>query len=554
MACPWVVASLSPVDIYVRHVYASPVSGDHGQSDDVSVGPTVDGEFANSVDDGYGTGRAGLAGWIDSVGDALPSAWRRRIGAGVVAGIGSLLVGVPLYHLTQHAVSVNAVAGDALPLVFGATLLCVGSWLGWRGDDLASLVTAFWVAAGLSVTSLVAFYVLTLHTAHGHVVESPWFLVYDVAATGAVGGLLISRYDVRSRRRHRRLSQQERRFRAVFEGTLDALVVIDDEGRYLEANPAATDLFGLSRTELVGRRVTEFVAEDGKADDSWAAFLDGSGQRGEYELVQPDGGARTVAVAATPNVRPGRHLAALRDVTERVEREAELDQERARIEFLNRLLRHHVLNGMNLVLAKLDALEPSVPAERRVDLDTARHRSEEIVDLIQTARQLATDVSTAGDGRSIDVREPLAEAVEDVRATYPAAAIDCDTPDEPVWVHADGMLATAFDHLLTNAVQHNDAASVQVAASVAVESETVTITVADDGEGIPPERLTQLFADEEFAHTRDWGGFGLSIVHALVREYDGRVWAEANEPSGAVFHVELQRAEGPGGRRRDSTA
>lgn len=516
------------------------MSGEHGGSEGRTSGPTVDGDFVGFVDDSYGSGGVGLIGWIES--------------AGVVAGIGASLVAVPLYHLSRHVVSIDALVGDALPLVFGGILLSVGTWFGWLSDDdMAPLVTAFWVTVGLLVTSLVSLYFISLHVAHGHVVESPWFLVYDVAATGAVAGLLISRYDVRSRRRHRHLREQEQHFRAVFEGTLDALVVMDDEGRYLEANPAAADLFGLSRAELLGRHVTDFTADELEVEEGWPRFLAESGQRSEYEIVRADGETRTIAVAATPNVRPGRHLAALRDVTERVEREAERDRERARVEFLNRLLRHNVLNGMNLVLAKLDALEPSVPPEKRTDLDTARHRSEEIVDLIQTARRLATDASAVVDDRPIDVRDTLTDATEAVRTSHPETTVECDVPDDAVWVLADGMLETVFDHLLSNAVQHNDATSVRVSASVTVDPETVTITVADDGDGMSPERLALLFESDEFAHTRDWGGFGLSIVHALVREYDGRVWAEPNEPHGTVFHVELRRAV-PDGERRDSSS
>jgi PAS domain S-box-containing protein len=526
-------------------VYGGVVSGEHGRTDEVTVGA--------AVDDGSGGGRAGLVGWIDIFGSQLAPAWRRRLGGGVVAGVGGLLVGIPFYHLVRHTVSVEALAGDAVPLVFGLILLGTGAWLGWLGDDdLAPLVTAFWVTVGLVVTGLVTLYLLTLHTAHGHVVESSWFLVYDVSATGAVAGLLISRYDVRSRRRHRRLSQHERRFRAVFEGTLDALVVVDDEGRCLDANPAAADLFGVPRVELIGTHVGDFAPDDLPVGENWAEFVRGAGQRGEYELARADGETRTVAVAATPNVRPGRHLAALRDVTDRVEREADLDRERARVEFLNRLLRHNVLNGMNLVLAKLDALEPSVPADHRDDVEAARHRGEEIVDLIQTARRLATDVSSDGTDRRVDVRDPLTDAVADLRTAYPEATVECDVPDEAAWVRADGMVETVFEHLLTNAVQHNDPASIHVTATVSVEPETVTVTVADDGDGVPPDRLAQLFDEEAFAHTRDWGGFGLSIVQALVGEYDGRVWAEANEPSGTVVTVELPSAE-PDGEGHDSS-
>jgi len=519
------------------------VSGEHGGSDEATVGPSVGSNLADVLDDGGR--RAGLTGWLESIVVDIPSAWRRRIGGGAVAGIGAILASVPLYHFYRHTASVDALLGDALPLVFGFVLLGTGAWLGWLGDDdMAPLVAAFWVTVGSLVTTGVALYFLSLHAAHGHVVESPWFLVYDMSATGAVAGLLISRYDVRSRRRHRRLSQRERQLRAVFEGTLDALVITDDEGQYVAANPAAAELFGLSQAELVGKRMDDFARETTDADDRWETVLDEGEARGEFELVSAAGERRTVAFAATANVLPGRHLSALRDVTAQVEHERELGRERARVEFLNRLLRHNVLNGMNLVLAKLDALEPVVADERRDDLTVARDRSEEIVDLVQTARRLATDVSAGGTERTIDVRDPLTDAVEDVRSTYAEATVDCDLPDDAVWVRADGMLETVFDHLLTNAVEHNDA-PVRVAVAVTVDAETVTVTVADDGDGIPPERRSQLFEEGEFTHTRDWGGFGLSIVHALVQEYDGRVWSTPNEPSGTVFHVELDRVHGP---------
>jgi signal transduction histidine kinase len=135
-----------------------------------------------------------------------------------------------------------------------------------------------------------------------------------------------------------------------------------------------------------------------------------------------------------------------------------------------------------------------------------------------------------------------------VRTAHPEVTVECDVPDEPPWVHADDMLKRVFDHPLTNVAEHNDA-SVHVAATVTVDPERVTVTIVDDGDGIPPERLAQLFTAEEFGHPRGWGGFGLSIVHALVREYDGRVWAADNDPSGTVFGVELRRADAPDERR-----
>lgn len=506
------------------------MSDRYGDTDDVALGRHVEDDLADLLAERRT--RAGLTGWLGSVVPDVSARWSRRLGSGVVLAVGVAILGIPPYHLLQHGGPVEALLNDLVPLVFGAILVGTSVWLSWKADAPAPSVTAFWVAAGFGVAGIVSLYILTLHTSHGHVVESPLFLVYELAATGAIGGLVVSRYDVRARRRHGRLSSRERQFRAVFEGTLDALIITDDEGRYVTANPAAADLFGLPRSELIGMCVGDFL----EGDDP---FANGGRRRGEIDLERPDGETRTVAFAATANVLPGYHLSALHDVTDRAEREAEVVEERARVQFLNRLLRHNVLNGMNLVMAKLDELEASVPDDRQDDFDVIRHRSEEVVDLVQTARRLATDVET---DRCIGVRVPLERAVEGVRETYPESTVEFTPPPAEVRVRGDDMLETVFDNLLTNAFEHNDAADVTVTVGVDAGAETVRVTVADDGDGIPPERRAQLFKDGEYEHARDWGGFGLSIVDVLVREYDGRVWVDANDPNGVVFSIELQRA------------
>jgi PAS domain S-box-containing protein len=512
-----------------------------------------------SLDDGragapVGNGLVGVLagrspnGWLTGTPatrlDRLSVTWRRRLGGGGVSGVGLLLVSVSVYHLSRHAPSTEGLLDGLLPIVFGATLVVAGGWLHRSSDDdVAPVVTAAWILVGLVGASLVSLYALTLHVAHGHVVEAPLFLVYDVAAMGAVAGLVVSRYDLKARNRHRRLSEREQQFRAVFEGTPDALVITDDQGRYVAANPAAADLFGLERSELVGKRLAAFTPDDVDVGEEWAAFLDEGTRRGEFELVRADGEVRPVAFAATANVLPGRHLSALRDVTERTRREQELSEERARVEFLNRLLRHNILNGMNLVVAKLDALADDVPDDRRKDVEMARHRSEEIVDLVQTARRLANGVS---DGiERCPVADPLSAAIENVRETHPQATVGWTRPEDGPRVRADDMLETVFDHLLRNAVEHNDTESVRVAVGVEADAETVTVRVADDGVGIPAEQRGELF-DGGFSHARDWGGFGLSIVDVLVDRYGGCVRVTANEPGGVTFHVELPRADDGG--------
>ena len=125
----------------------------------------------------------------------------------------------------------------------------------------------------------------------------------------------------------------ERQFRALFERTPDAIVVADDRGRYVDANPAACVLLGLSRKQLLGRRffadLADF-ADDADLDEGWQGFLEVGGRSGEVRLLRPDGTVRFVEYTATAAVVPGRHFGILRDLTERRSTQ-QLALQRARI-------------------------------------------------------------------------------------------------------------------------------------------------------------------------------------------------------------------------------
>jgi signal transduction histidine kinase len=70
----------------------------------------------------------------------------------------------------------------------------------------------------------------------------------------------------------------------------------------------------------------------------------------------------------------------------------------------------------------------------------------------------------------------------------------------------------------------------------------VLVAVRDSGPGIDPEHLGRVF--EAFYTTKSSGvGMGLSICRSIIDAHGGRLWAEANEPRGAVFQFTLPGAE-----------
>ncbi len=126
------------------------------------------------------------------------------------------------------------------------------------------------------------------------------------------------RYTLAQARAAEELRASERRLRAVYESTRDALVIFESEGQYcVEANPAACDLLGLPRSKLIGRTL---------AGDTPPRFLYppvsheslGDGRvKGELRFERADGARRDIEFLITVNFLPGYDLSVLRDVTER---------------------------------------------------------------------------------------------------------------------------------------------------------------------------------------------------------------------------------------------
>jgi signal transduction histidine kinase len=69
-------------------------------------------------------------------------------------------------------------------------------------------------------------------------------------------------------------------------------------------------------------------------------------------------------------------------------------------------------------------------------------------------------------------------------------------------------------------------------------SDEVLVALRDSGPGIDPEHLKRVF--DSFHTTKPRGiGLGLSICRSIVDAHGGRLWADAKEPEGAVFHFTL---------------
>jgi PAS domain S-box-containing protein len=124
----------------------------------------------------------------------------------------------------------------------------------------------------------------------------------------------------------------EREFTSVYQHALDGILILDDRGVCLDANPAAFALLGAPPAVLVGHSFAQFYAEQVEFDRDWRTFLERGYQRRQAQLFRPNGSKVFVHLRATANYLHGRHVVILCDTTERVEAQDSLRESKERLQ------------------------------------------------------------------------------------------------------------------------------------------------------------------------------------------------------------------------------
>jgi len=116
------------------------------------------------------------------------------------------------------------------------------------------------------------------------------------------------------------LTRSRDKYKAAFQEANEAIVIVDDNGRIMDANPATSTVFGLDHQKLMGRPIAEFLSDDFEFKTEWRELLETGGERDIAPVLGIDGVDRVLEYSATADIIPGQHLFVGRDVTEQEKR------------------------------------------------------------------------------------------------------------------------------------------------------------------------------------------------------------------------------------------
>jgi two-component system OmpR family sensor kinase len=202
-----------------------------------------------------------------------------------------------------------------------------------------------------------------------------------------------------------------------------------------------------------------------------------------------------------------------------------------------------------------DAVPPDIAhALGRVESESAR--MSELVDELLLLAQLDAGRPLASE--SVDLTRLAIDVSSDARAAAPGHRWQLELPDEPITVRGDELrLHQVLANLLSNAARHTPAGTA-VNVAVSATPHTAIVTVTDDGPGIPPELLPDIFerfvrGDSSRSRAAGSSGLGLAIVQAVTAAHGGHAEV-SSRPGETRFTITLPLAGAEGEPGQQSQA
>ena len=310
---------------------------------------------------------------------------------------------------------------------------------------------------------------------------------------------------------------------ALIDACPDGVLLVDDQGRILLANPIAATMFGHTVDELVGTSVDELVPPEYREAhpghrDSYAQHPAirpmGTGPR--LFAQDANGGMFPVEISLSPIAIDGRNhtIATIRDVSDRQEFATEMamlqDRERIARDIHDMVIQRLFAAGMSLQAVQGQA-QPPVVADR------IAATINELDDTIRELRAAIFRLGQQGEKRSLSAQ--LTEIVHE-RSRHlgfePELRIVGDSDRLPEFI-ADQLVATVTEGL-SNVVRHAEATEARI--RIEHHGDRLSLSIADDGRGLPNEPKRS---------------GGLSNMMWRAAELGGSCTVGSNEPRGTVL-------------------
>ncbi|MFW5900537.1 MAG: response regulator [Halodesulfurarchaeum sp.] len=323
---------------------------------------------------------------------------------------------------------------------------------------------------------------------------------------------------VSHRRSERRARVAQDRLLALYEQT-DGFYILNSEWEITYWNQTIAERTDLTPVEVLDEEFWDVFPEaiETEVYDSFRDAMS-SGEPTEFETYY-EPLEYWAEVRAYP-VENGLFVHS-RDITEKQERERELERRNHILESFANTVSHDLRNPLNVAEGRLQLAQETGDFEHLEEVAQAHNRMRNLIDeLLRLARGEELALS------AVSVQEIAETAWETVASGTTDLIVEADAE---IRAH-ESQLQRLFENLFWNAIEHGDASAIRVGLL------DDGISIEDNGSGIPPAERETVF-ESGYSTDEDSPGYGLSIVNGIVKTHTWDIEVIEGGDGGARFEI-----------------
>jgi len=373
------------------------------------------------------------------------------------------------------------------------------------------------------------------------------------------------------------LRESEERYRTLFEDSRDAVYITTREGKLINANQSALDLFGYSREELTSVNALQLYLHPGDAS-KFQKEIKEKGFVRDYEVAfrKKDGTEMDCLLTTTLRRADGGGILAyqgiVRDITKRKQAEEEHRKLEVQLEQAQRMeaigtlaggIAHDFNNILSAIMGYTELVREDVPegTKAHANLQEVFKAGIRAKDLVGQIRAFSRQ--REHEQKPVRISSIIKEALGLLRPSLPTTIeIRQNIQTESDTVLADpSQIHQVLMNLCTNAahamrekggvleltLEEVDLDTHDVASYPGLTTGAyVRLSVSDTGHGMNRRVMKRIF--DPYFTTKEKGvgtGLGLAVVDGIVKTHGGAITAYSEPEKGATFHVYLPRIEHP---------
>jgi len=345
------------------------------------------------------------------------------------------------------------------------------------------------------------------------------------------------------------LKASENKYRNLFEGSKDAVFIVDETLCFTEVNDAASLLFGLDEVKLIGKSLYDFIDEDEQKEKiSKLLKKEKTIDDLELDISNYDKEIKPCLLSLSYLDTPGQLVihGILHDITniKKAEESNLQAQKLAANERLMRILAHEIRNPLNNISLSIDNIQlPENTNEKQKNLvSIIRRNCVRINHIIIELLNLSKPAELFFQKHSLQeiVDESIATAAD--RINLQRIKVQKNYPEQPLEIEADKpKLKIAFTNILINAIEAMESNNGKLEILMSESEDNYTVSIHDNGHGIPEEHLPKLF-EPFFSLKKNGIGLGLSASYSIIQLHKANMYVESKVNEGTNFVVTFSKS------------